>query len=591
MREDVCDGLPLKPLARRLTDTGGRQDHIEVEYARLCLGRLRALRYECEQFNDAQRPVDGQRFLEMCSSCGVKVGSRPVHIPGLDELIAALEAESEDLEEQRAEIALGRVQFAAMGEVFLPGARVFATPDGFSGAVVGLTVLQSWYQLQNTLFGPEKTFHVELAYLASMGSAVAWVVFTDNLSAYRGARELSALPYRPLGPDLLEKLRLRGEKYVQAISGVAYVQYPRGAFFPRAQGPARSALLSAGRVLLDTARGLERGYTATRGGDFASNGLQQALRVFKQQQKHGTDALRLVEPRPDEVWMMWPALVGFSFTAKCWGQVLVEDTSPVEFREQAFEQLVLPADRKELIRAAVRHAGNLGGDLVSGKGGSCIFLLHGPPGSGKTLTAEAIAEMLKMPLYVVTAGDLGTTAPEVEQRLSEVLQLCGEWNALTLIDEADIFLETRTTAELQRNSVVCVMLRLLEYHQGVLFLTTNRASNIDPAVRSRITVALRYAALSVEGREAVWGNLAALSGAQGVDCARLARHPLNGRQIKSCLLLATALAAERGEPVSPELLERAVEIVGDVQPEEPTRDELSSLPAVGAPTAPSKLHL
>eukprot|EP00438_Fugacium_kawagutii_P028974 Skav210535 [mRNA] locus=scaffold3045:345352:346087:- [translate_table: standard] len=51
------------------------------------------------------------------------------------------------------------------------------------------------------------------------------------------------------------------------------------------------------------------------------------------------------------------------------------------------------------------------------------------------------------------------------------------------------------------------MLRLLEYHQGILFLTTNRASNIDPAVRSRITVALHYEALGFAGRESVWRNL------------------------------------------------------------------------------------
>ena len=62
----------------------------------------------------------------------------------------------------------------------------------------------------------------------------------------------------------------------------------------------------------------------------------------------------------------------------------------------------------------------------------------------------------------MTAGDLGTTAELVEERLSKVLELCSEWGALTLLDEADVFLEARTSAELQRNSVVCVMLRLLE---------------------------------------------------------------------------------------------------------------------------------
>ena len=150
------------------------------------------------------------------------------------------------------------------------------------------------------------------------------------------------------------------------------------------------------------------------------------------------------------------------------------------------------------------------------------------------------------------------TAAEVEKKLSEVLRLCSEWNALTLIDEADTFLETRSTQELQRNAIVCAMLRLLEYHQGFLFLTTNRAANIDPAVRSRITVSLRYTALDAAGRAAVWANFV-----PEVDCAPLARFPLHGRQIKSCVRLAHALGAERKEALSLQMLERAVELVGD----------------------------
>ena len=51
---------------------------------------------------------------------------------------------------------------------------------------------------------------------------------------------------------------------------------------------------------------------------------------------------------------------------------------------------------------------------------SCGRLL----GCGKTLTAEAIAELLEKPLYIVTAGDLGISASEVEKNLGSVLELC-----------------------------------------------------------------------------------------------------------------------------------------------------------------------
>jgi len=99
----------------------------------------------------------------------------------------------------------------------------------------------------------------------------------------------------------------------------------------------------------------------------------------------------------------------------------------------------------------------------------------------------------------VTAGDLGITAKEVESSLGGVLDLCQTWDALVLIDEADIFLEARSSTEIERNALVCVMLRLLEYYSGCLFLSSNRAAgSIDPAIASRITVMLGYPALDTE---------------------------------------------------------------------------------------------
>lgn len=73
------------------------------------------------------------------------------------------------------------------------------------------------------------------------------------------------------------------------------------------------------------------------------------------------------------------------------------------------------------------HAGELKSqlmtDVVEGKGNGLIMALHGSPGTGKTLTAEAVAEHLRRPLYVVSAGELGTTAPILEKQLKDVLEV------------------------------------------------------------------------------------------------------------------------------------------------------------------------
>lgn len=159
-------------------------------------------------------------------------------------------------------------------------------------------------------------------------------------------------------------------------------------------------------------------------------------------------------------------------------------------------------------------------------------------------------------------------------------------DALVLVDEADIFLESRSSTEIQRNALVCVMLRLLEYYYGCLFLSSNRdASTIDAAIASRITVMLSYPPLDVDGRAKVWKNLVELVpvfpvNASGESMSRrkmskfrksftvedylhLAEgYNLNGRQIKNSIVLARALARERGVSLSLDVLKRAVTAVG-----------------------------
>jgi MoxR-like ATPase len=83
-----------------------------------------------------------------------------------------------------------------------------------------------------------------------------------------------------------------------------------------------------------------------------------------------------------------------------------------------------------------------------------VVLLDGPPGVGKTLTAESVAEAMKAPLYTMSAGELGTAADRVERRLSDILEMVTMWNAILLIDEADIFMEERGPHDLERNELV-----------------------------------------------------------------------------------------------------------------------------------------
>jgi SpoVK/Ycf46/Vps4 family AAA+-type ATPase len=69
--------------------------------------------------------------------------------------------------------------------------------------------------------------------------------------------------------------------------------------------------------------------------------------------------------------------------------------------------------------------------------------------------------------------------------LSVILKLAGHWKAVLLLDEADVFLAQRTITDIERNAIVSIFLRELEYYQGILLLTTNQVDVIDEAFQSK----------------------------------------------------------------------------------------------------------
>lgn len=77
---------------------------------------------------------------------------------------------------------------------------------------------------------------------------------------------------------------------------------------------------------------------------------------------------------------------------------------------------------------------------------------------------------------------------------------------MLLLDEADVFIEERTETELQRNALVSVFLRAVEYYDRILILVFDRVGTFDEALRSRVQLAKHYPALNEEGRLDIWSN-------------------------------------------------------------------------------------
>jgi AAA+ superfamily predicted ATPase len=94
------------------------------------------------------------------------------------------------------------------------------------------------------------------------------------------------------------------------------------------------------------------------------------------------------------------------------------------------------------------------GDIIENKGRGLTIVLHGPPGVGKTLTAECIAEYAKKPIIPLSVGNLVAVQDSIEERLTEAFANATRLGAILLLDEADVVLEARSLEDVRRNGIV-----------------------------------------------------------------------------------------------------------------------------------------
>jgi hypothetical protein len=221
------------------------------------------------------------------------------------------------------------------------------------------------------------------------------------------------------------------------------------------------------------------------------------------------------------------------------------------------DKLVLPTEQRALIDILLAQKEGGFKDIIQGKGAGAVILSAGPPGTGKTLTAEAYAEVTARPLYTVQCSQLGTNPNHLEDNLLKTFARSDRWNAILLLDEADVYVAERGN-NLVQNAIVGVFLRTLEYYKGTMFMMTNRADLVDDAIASRCIARIEYAVPSVEAQTRIWKILADNTRAEiapKVIAAFARAHPeLSGRDVKNLLKLAMLISDARGEPITEKLL-------------------------------------
>jgi SpoVK/Ycf46/Vps4 family AAA+-type ATPase len=228
---------------------------------------------------------------------------------------------------------------------------------------------------------------------------------------------------------------------------------------------------------------------------------------------------------------------------------------------RTFDDVILPPATKRTLEQAliqVRHH-----DLIFNRWGlgerhpngtALAFNFAGPPGTGKTICAEAIAHALNRRLMIVRYAELESMwMGETAKNVTAVFRLARDESAVLFFDEADAIASRRSSSPehgftREANTVVSVLLQELESFSGVVIFATNLAANFDPAFERRIRTHVLFEMPGVEEREQIWRvqmhpTLTPI--AEDVNYRDLAeKYEASGGDIRNAVLKAALAAAE-----------------------------------------------
>ncbi len=231
---------------------------------------------------------------------------------------------------------------------------------------------------------------------------------------------------------------------------------------------------------------------------------------------------------------------------------------------RTFEDVILPPSTRRALDLALAQVTQH--DLIFNRWGlgerhptglALAFNFAGPPGTGKTICAEAIAHSLGRRLLLVRYAELESMwMGETPKNIAAIFTKARDEKAVLFFDEADAIAARRSTSvdsaiQRESNTIVSVLLQELETYNGVVIFATNLAANFDPAFERRIRTHVLFEMPGEAEREQIWRvqlHPSRTPLAPDVDFGALARrYPVSGGDIRNAVLKAALAAA--AEPV------------------------------------------
>ncbi|KAL8696045.1 MAG: hypothetical protein Q9224_003001 [Gallowayella concinna] len=481
------------------------------------------------------------------------------------------------LETRRDFVDHRTITFNALWMIFSPGDIVITNCNGrqIAARLVAGFVDQSRH---------EDVYHLECEMIHTDGEIFGWTKHPFDIQEFGGMRKISDLSVFPLKfhrnvEKITRKLIDNGKAY-EKLLGVHHKYY---------QGLAldgRHLFHVDGRIILDTKLhnwhnpgrvieeplkklGASESYDDSTVIDDSesdtSSDEDRDLPNFTAKAKKAVPVPALTE----EQLMLCGSLVkGYSLRNKRWLDFFVDTVQDIKWKENVRDGVVLEEEQKNLIFSMTQgHRQNHQGLQTKGLN----ILVCGPTGVGKTFTVESVAENLRAPLFYLTAADvdLDPSNPDLESPFTDLLEMCGKWNAILLYDETSGSLDSDRLDKDDDSEYSCkplpmpanpkqlrsltndhrlVLLRALESHSTAFFVTCNAFAEdrMDDRILSRFHVTFNLPELTAATREKIWQKCLESHKDTSffVDRKSLAGWPLNGREIVNAVTVAKTLATD-----------------------------------------------
>ncbi|KAH6655032.1 hypothetical protein BKA67DRAFT_559301 [Truncatella angustata] len=494
-----------------------------------------------------------------------------------------LEAHQPGLWQKQDEILSGscrQVLFEHLWLLYPPGSTVFSIDDSAWRAYI-----------------IERTETVTLEHAAILQIHVCYLDFDGTgrrliphrtvieVTSYTSERKMSALRLKPewyierTTPLIVANLVKRGNEY-SGLGGKPHYREYEGDAWPKASHDSKT------KVIVDYSTSSK--YTAA--GDTARNQdgmsscpvcIGESLGLFSYSEHadddpqicvngvshstHWSKASQELHIGDKALLFCPPRLWAFSLNFKTWKSVSHEELHVVESQNTSFEQdLCMKQSRKQSLRHIVSGYMKDTEDVklissketVGRKGRGLNILLSGSSGTGKTWTAECLSEKFNVPLYSMTCGDLGVHSGVLDQKLQETFTRAKNWNSMVLLDDADIYVYERDIYSLNRNALLPIFLRHLEYSDCLTFISISQFEPVDAAFASRIHVGVPFPKFDFGTQQEVWHLVIDRLPHDYLEKDELqyfithelgeldsgGYREMNGRQIRNCIDVALVLA-------------------------------------------------